>query len=50
LKLEALPERGIVWVNFRTEDGDPGPGRALTIKQCAAVIAALTDAAKEIGK
>lgn len=50
IEIEALPEHGIVWINFPTEDGDAGPGRALTIDQCATLIEALTDAAKEIGK
>ena len=31
-------------------DGDEGPGRALTIDQVARLIAALTEAAKEIGR
>ena len=50
IEIEALPERGIVWVNFPTEDGDDGPGRALTIDQCADLITAMTNAAKEIGR
>lgn len=50
IEIEALPERGIVWVNFPTEDGDDGPGRALTIDQTAELIAALIQAAKEIGR
>jgi len=50
IEIEALPERGIVWVNLPTEDGDEGPGRALTIDQVARLIAALTEAAKEIGR
>lgn len=50
IEIEGLPERGIVWINFPSEDGDDGPGRALTIDQVARLIAALTDAAKEIGK
>tara|TARA_R110000868_G_scaffold129099_3_gene337559 strand:+ start:1150 stop:1338 length:189 start_codon:yes stop_codon:yes gene_type:complete len=50
IEIEALPERGIVWINFPTEDGDDGPGRALTIDQTADLIDALTNAAKEIGR
>jgi hypothetical protein len=50
IEIEALPERGIVWINLPTEDGDDGPGRALTIDQVARLIAALTEAAKEIGR
>jgi hypothetical protein len=50
IEIEALPVRGLVWVNFPTEDGDDGPGRALTIDQVARLIAALTEAAKEIGR
>ena len=50
IEIEAVGGRNIVWVNFPTEDGDDGPGRALTIDQVARLIAALTDAAKEIGR
>jgi hypothetical protein len=50
IEIEALPERGIVWVNFPTENGNEDPGRALTIDQVARLIAALTEAAKEIGR
>ena len=50
IEVEALPDRGLVWINFPTEDGDDGPGRALTIDQCADLITAMTNAAKEIGR
>ena len=50
IEIEALPVRGLVWINLPTEDGDEGPGRALTIDQVARLIAALTEAAKEIGR
>jgi len=50
IEIEAQPERGTVWVNFPDKDGDEGHARALTIDQCAEFIAALTDAAKEIGR
>lgn len=50
IEIEAFPDRGIVWINFPTKDGDDGPGRALTIDQTADLIDALTNAAKEIGR
>jgi len=50
IEIEAIGGRNIVWVNFPTEDGEEGPGRALTIDQVARLIAALTEAAKEIGR
>ena len=50
IEIEAVPERGIVWVNFPTEDGDDVRDRALTIDQTAELIAALIQAAKEIGR
>jgi len=48
IEIEALPVRGLVWINLPTEDGDEGPSRALTIDQVARLIAALTEAAKEL--
>lgn len=50
IEIEAAPDRGVVYVDFLSEEGDEGACRALTIDQCAELIAALTDAAKEIGR
>jgi len=48
IEIEALPVRGLVWINLPTEDGVDGTERALTIDQVARLIAALTEAAKEL--
>jgi hypothetical protein len=48
--IEVNSGRKFVYLDMEDSNGQNGQYRALTIDQCAALIAALTDAAKEIGR